>query len=264
VKQTSTDVTNELTRRQWLLRLGEVGVLAGVSGLVPDVFGSVLDNEEKSLNLPPGLYEPSADAMVHALGNHGLVIPPPGSETEYAMRNSSLFEPRFFSREEFKIVTRVTEILLGNVDAVALSEAVQWIDLWFHSTQGVREAALRLDPLHRTLAVAYYGEAEVRELEEVDHAATAREGLAALHKVSADQYGKNFIELNADQQSELLHAAAKRAEKDSLRRFLETLRGEAIPGYFTSAAGLKELDYKGNAYNPESPGCELGAEKARD
>ena len=264
MKKAPSDITNEITRRQWLLRLGEVGVLAGVSGLVPDVFGSVFDSEEKSLNLPPGLYDPSADAMVHALGNHGLVIPPPGSETEYVVPSSAPYQPQFFSREEFQAVTRVGKILLGDVDAGALSEVVQWIDLWFHSAQRVREAALRLDPLHRTLAVAYYGEAEVRELETVDHAATAREGLAALLEVSADQYGKNFIELNADQQSELLHAAAKRDEKDSLRRFLETLRGEAIRGYYTSAAGLKELDYKGNAYNPECPGCEFGTEKARN
>jgi hypothetical protein len=264
MKKTPFDVTNEITRRQWLLRLGEVGVLAGISGLVPDFLGSVLGNEEKALNLPPGLYEPSADAMVHALGNHGLVIPPPGTETEYAVPSSSPYQPQFFSREEFQTVTRLGEILLGNVDAGALSEATQWIDLWFHCAQGVREAALRLDPLHRSLAVAYYGEAEVRELETVDHSATAREGLATLYQVSADKYGRNFIDLNADQQAELLHAASKRDEKDSLRRFLETLRGEAIRGYFTSAAGLKELVYKGNTYNPESPGCELDAEKARN
>ena len=264
MKKTPLDVTNELTRRQWLLRLGEVGVLAGVSGLVPDVFGSVFDNEEKALNLPPGLYDPSADAMVHALGNHGLVMPPPGSETEYAAPSSPPYQLQFFSREEFQTVTRVGEVFLGDADARSLSEATQWIDLWFHCAQGVREAALRLDPLHRMLAVAYYGEAEVRALETVDHAATAREGLAALYKASADQYGRNFIELNADQQSELLHTAEKREEKDTLRGFLETLRGEAIRGYFTSAAGLKELDYKGNTYNPESPGCELGAEKARN
>ncbi len=261
MKKSPLDVTNELTRRQWLLRLGEVGVLAGVSGLVPDVFGSILEEEEKALNLPPGLYEPSADAMVHALGNHGLVVPPPGSETEYVVPSSSRYQPQFFSREEFQTVTRIAEILLGNVDAGALSEATQWIDLWLQCAEAVRGAALRLDPLHRTLAVAYYGEADVRELETVDHSATAREALAALYKVSADQHGRSFIALNADQQSELLHAAAKHEEKDSLRRFLEILRGEAIRGYFTSAAGLKELDYKGNAYNPESPGCELGAEK---
>ncbi|MGH9497099.1 MAG: gluconate 2-dehydrogenase subunit 3 family protein [Candidatus Sulfotelmatobacter sp.] len=262
MKKTPSGITDEITRRQWLLRLGEVGVLAGVSGFVPDVLGSILQDEEKALNLPPGLYEPSADAMVHALGSHGLVIPPPGSETEYALRSSSPFEPQSFSRVEFQIVTRVTEILLGKVDEGVSKETAQWVELWFHAAQGVREAAVRLDPLHRTLAIAYFGEAEVRELETSDHARIAREGLAGLQKLSVEKYGKNFLELNGDQQSELLQDATKHDEKDSLRKLFEALRNEAIRGYYTSAAGLKELDYKGNAYNPECPGCELGTEKA--
>jgi hypothetical protein len=258
MKKTSTRLTDELTRRQWLLRLGEAGVLAGMSGLVPHVLGSILsdEDEQKALNLPPGLYEPSADAMVHAIGNHGLVIPPPGSETEYAIRSLAPFQPQFFSRDEFQIVTRVIEIFLGKVDAGASVETAQWVDLWFHSAKSVRNAATQLDPLHRTLAIAYFGEAEVRELETSDHGGIAREGLVQLQKVSAEKYGKNFVEINADKQSELLQGATKRDEKDSLRKLLETLRNEAIRGYYTSAAGLKELDYKGNAYNPECPGCE--------
>ena len=36
------------------------------------------------------------------------------------------------------------------------------------------------------------------------------------------------------------------------------VRREAVRGYFTSQAGLKELDYKGNAFYGACPGCESG------
>ena len=40
------------------------------------------------------------------------------------------------------------------------------------------------------------------------------------------------------------------------RKFFEIARTEAVRGYYTTAAGLEELDYKGNAYYADSPGCE--------
>jgi hypothetical protein len=41
-----------------------------------------------------------------------------------------------------------------------------------------------------------------------------------------------------------------------MRKFFEITRAQAVRGYYTSAAGLEELDYKGNAYYGDSPGCE--------
>jgi hypothetical protein len=41
-----------------------------------------------------------------------------------------------------------------------------------------------------------------------------------------------------------------------LRKFFETTRTEIARGYYTSAQGLKELDYKGNWYYAACPGCE--------
>ena len=257
-----TEITNEITRRQWLLRLGEVGMLAGVSGLVPDVLGAVIEDQERVLSLPPGLYDPSADAMVHALGHHGLVIPPPGSETEYAIRSSSPFQPHFFSHEEFGVVVRITEIILGKMDTTTLSEVTRWIDLWFGSAERVRNAALGLDPMHRALAAAYYGEEEVRELETIEHPTVARKGIAALESACAQKYSKKFSAIEINEQTELLHSISTLGANNPLHKFFETVRNEAIRGYYTSAAGLRELDYKGNAYNPECPGCEINTEKS--
>jgi hypothetical protein len=255
-------ITTEITRRQWLLRLGEVGILTGVSGLVPEAVASLFAAEPQHAALPPGLYEPAADALVHALSSgHKTVAVPVGSETDYAPPMASSFEPQFFSSEDFQVVSRCVEIILGGVDASVVAETSQWVDLWFHSARGVRDAANHLDPLHRALAVAYYGEASVRELETADHPAVAREGIAALNKISIEKNGRKFPELSRAEQTELLHAQAKAAPDTAFRKFFEILRGEAIRGYYTSAAGLKELDYKGNAYYPQCPGCDAAENK---
>jgi hypothetical protein len=250
------DLRDEVTRRQWLLRLGEMVMLAGVSGLIPE---SALLSAQENAGLPPGLYVPSAGYLVHALGSgHHAFTPPVGSETDYTQPAASPFHPQFFSQEEFRLVTRVVEIMLGNIDPDALAQTTRWIDLWFHSAEGVRNAAQHLDPLHRALAVAYFGEATVRDLETVDPAAIAREGIPAWHKLSVEKHGHAFLDLSAPQQEEFVRSIAAEQPANASRKFLEAVRGEAIRGFYTSAQGLKELEYKGNAYHPSCPGCDSG------
>lgn len=249
----SFDLSNEITRRQWLLRLGEMVALAGVSGVIPH--GALLNAQEPA-ELPPGLYAPSASDLVHALSSgHHFMTPPLGSETDYAQPAASPFQPRFFSPEEFRLVRRITEIILGNVEADALAQATQWTDLAFYSGDGVRKAAQQLDPLHRALAVAFFDEPTVRELETADPANIARQGVAAWNQECVQKYGRVFLELTAPQQEEFLRAVALQEPAGPARKFFEAVRSEAIRGYYTSAQGLKELDYKGNAYHPSCPGC---------
>src|SRR5215472_7229922 len=140
-----------------------MAVLAGISGLVPE--SALLQAQPGDANLPPGLYTPSSDDLVHALGSAHRSHPPAGSETDYARPSASPFQPEFFTADEFRIVTRVVEIALGTVDPNALTQTTEWIDLALHASQGVREMAKRLSPLHRSLAVAYFGEKTVTDLE---------------------------------------------------------------------------------------------------
>ena len=244
-----------LTRREWLLRLGEFTALAGVAGLAPPIALSLGLTEQQAAALPPGLYDPSPKHLIHALSSRALPAIPPGSETDYVQPRQGPYRPQFFSGDEFKVVTRVVEILLGKVDSGALAETAEWVDLRFHSAAGVREAARRLDPLHRTLAVAYYGEARVVELETSDPQAVARAGLAALQG-RAQKLGRPFLDLPASQHTDLVREMSHQPEETPLRRFYDLLRREAIHGYYTSQAGLKELDYQGNAYHTQCPGCE--------
>ena len=250
------DLRDEVTRRQWLLRLGEMVVLAGVSGLIPE---SALLIAQENTALPPGLYVPSASDLVHALsGGHHALTPPQESETDYAQPSGSPFQPQFFSQQEFRLVTRIVEIMLGNVDSDALAQTTQWIDLWFSSADGVRNAAQHLDPMHRALAVAFFGETAVRDLETADPAAIAHQGIPAWNKLSVERQGKPFLDLTGPQQEEFVRSSAAEQPSSPSRKFLEAVRNEAIRGYYTSAQGLKELNYKGNAYHPSCPGCESG------
>ena len=254
-KEQSTKI-DDLTRRQWILRLGELVALAGVSGALPEFAAALQKQSLHVAVLPPGLYEASQDHLVHALSSGGRNwSPPPGSETEYAEHPATPYAAQFFSPEEFKVVTRMIEIFLGSVDVAAISEAAQWLDCWLHSAVGVRNAALRLDPLHRILAVAYYGENSVRELENSHPDDIARDGLRALQDLARKRHGRDFMQLSEADQVDLLRVTGKLEPGTGVRKFFDLTRNEALRGYYTSAQGLEDLDYKGNAYYTESPGC---------
>jgi gluconate 2-dehydrogenase subunit 3-like protein len=249
------NIINQITRRQWILRLGETVALAGVSGILPETPLRFFVAQQNYASLPPGLYEPTPDDLVHALSSHKSFVPPAGSETDYVQPGapSTL---QFFSAEDFRTITAFVSILLGDVDPKVVSEAGQWVDLWFHSAEGVLDAMRNLDPLHRTLAAAYFGEASVKEMETADPAAVARQGLVALHQLCEEKYHADFALLTPTQQEEVMRGINAIPSNSSLKKFYELVRNQAIRGYFTSAAGLKELDYKGNAYYPYCPGCE--------
>jgi hypothetical protein len=255
----SFDSGDDLTRRQWILRLGRSVALAGVSGLVPEVatvLAAQQAEQSKPTALSPGLYEPSQDHLVYVLSSGGKKwTPPEGAETEFALPTAVADQPQFFEADDFKAVTRIIELLLGKVDSAASLEAARWFDLWLASVPGVRTAAQQLDPMHRTLALAFYGETEVRELETAQPDAVGRIGIRALRKLSHILYQRDFLELTDAEQFDLLMTASKAQAGTEEHKFFELIRREAIRGYYTSAAGLKELDYRGNAYYGECPGC---------
>ena len=253
----STENGDELTRRQWLLILGGA-TLAGFSGAVPESATALFGTEgHQAARLPPGLYYPSNEHLFHALrglGNMHAIAP--GSETEYVESNSSAFRQQFLSDEELKLSTRLFEILLGKVDASALSRAVQWLDLYLYSAGGVRQAAQTLDPLHRALAVAYNGETAIRELETADPEEVVRSGLREVQQHSIERFGREFLTLDEEQQVKLIATIGAGTPDSPLRKLFEAMRTEAIRGYYTTAGGLKELDYRGNWYYAECPRCE--------
>lgn len=87
---------------------------------------------------------------------------------------------------------------------------------------------------------------------------TWREGLAAIHKMSRDRFGKPFADASTEQQIQLLTEISKneRSPQTVEEKFFRTIKYATADGYYTSEIGIhKELHYKGNAYLKEFTGC---------
>jgi len=249
-----------ITRREWLLRLGGTAVLTGFRGAPVEYHNG--PSTAAADRLPPGLYDPSEDQMTHALESDGRLFPvPAGSEIDFLRPPSGPFQPHCFSPPDFAVVQRLVALFLGESDTNSepASTSVQiseWIDLEVSDSASVRQAARNLSPQHRTLAIAYYGEREVAALETDDPQKIWREGLKWIATESSRRWGKAFLEAPPAAQVELLKSLSKRAGDDDARAELFVLLKDQVSrGFYTSQRGLKELDYKGNAFYAECPGC---------
>src|SRR5208282_2014047 len=154
-----------LTRREWLVSLGSAVVLSGF----PVAPGQAQqDPQVARASLPPGLYQPSFDHLAHALASEDPFLPVPfGTQTEYLRPRSGPFLPQAFSQEEYSIVRRLMEIILGEdltnssekplpgAPATIYDEVAEWIDLVVASAPGMRKLARSLPADQRALTVAY-------------------------------------------------------------------------------------------------------------
>lgn len=265
---------DSLTRREWLLSLGSAVVLAGYSGAPSEAAAeqaALLDAGP----LPPGLFLPSFDHLTHVLANDDPFLPVlPGAETEYVGPRAGPFVPQAFAPNEFRAIRRLVEIILGEdlknseekpvlgAPASIYDEVAGWIDLVVASAQGVRALALNLPADQRALAVAYFGSEEpVRTVETFEPERVCREGLAWLGEESRRHFAENFLDAAPAEQIELVDSTsdsrADRLAANAGTRFYHFLKAEVVRGFYTSRRGLKELDYKGNSFYAESPGCVL-------
>lgn len=262
-----------LTRREWLLRLGESVALAGFSGVIVEPSLSLADPQEPqagTAKLPPGLYDPSNEHMSHALVSDQRFLPiPPGSETEYAQPHSGPYAARFFSEDEFKVMHRLVELILngrltgtpeGTVDPATpetIAEIAEWIDLEVSEASAVRSAARNLAARHWELNVLYHGEAAMRELRDAQPDRTWREGVEWINQKATHRNANDFVSLPEPEQIAMLNSLDERkTPADPGHELFRLLKSQVIRGFYTSQAGLKELDYKGNSFYAQSPGCE--------
>ena len=261
MKEQNGNGQGDLTRRQWLLRLGQGVVLTGFSGTVSDLAAQTPAHANTAeAALPPGLYLPSPDHLSHALVSddrfHAIV---PGGETEYAQPCTGPYHPQFFSAEEYPVARRLVELLLGEAPRAVVDEVAEWLDLAVFSSARVRQTARQLAPEFRLVARHFHGEDEARRIEADDQQRAWREGLAWLAQESSSRFHKAFPELSAPEQLQLMSLVCdERANQDADNagvRLFQALKAEALRGFYTSRAGLDELDYQGNTFHAECPGC---------
>lgn len=261
-----------LSRREWLLNLGSTIALVGFRG-VP----SLPSQDFSVAPFPPGLFQPSLDHLNHAMAREGSFFPAPaGSQTEYTLPGSGPFVPQALSSEEFRLVRRLVEILLGDdiamapkqgvssVDPGIYEEVAEWIDLVVASAAGTRAAAQRLTPEHRSLAAAYFGDvAPVRELETFEPERVCKDGFAWFSQESRRHSEKDFLAIEPSAQIELVRLISDvREDRSAINpgtRLYDFLKAECTRGFYTSRTGLKELRYAGNSFYGQPPGCELSS-----
>ena len=260
-----------LSRRDWLLNLGSAVILSGFAGLPGE---SQQTEHTFATALPPGLYTPSIDHVTHALNQEGPFFSiPQGAETQFIRPRSGPFLPQAFSSQEFTVIRRLVELILGEdlkttpaqqpagAPASLYDEVAEWIDLVVFSSPGVRAAARSLTPEQRALAVAYFtSEEPVHELETFEPERICIEGLAWLQQEAERRSFRTFLAVPPATQLELLASVSDSppdpAMSNAGKSFFAFLKAEAIRGYYTSRLGLQELSYKGNAFYGQSPGCE--------
>ncbi|MFZ0593162.1 MAG: gluconate 2-dehydrogenase subunit 3 family protein [Bryobacteraceae bacterium] len=245
---------SNVSRRAAIVAIGQAATGFGLST-------SILADTKNTLELPPGIYQASRDHLGHALMSVGRFHPiPPGCPTDYIRPRMEPFTPLFFSPADFAVVRRLTELVLGG-NGSSVQEVAEWVDLRVAIATDVREAARRLNPLHRTLAVAYFGSAQVVQLETADPEKICREGLEWLSNAARSRGSDQFLSLTSEQQIAILTSVsderADKERKNSGTRFFAFFKTEVIRGYYTSQPGLKELDFKGNGFYTRSPGCHL-------
>jgi hypothetical protein len=238
----------EPTRRDWLITISAVATGAGLAERMKGDSGY-------TGVLPAGVYEPSSDHLSHALMSAGRYHAiPPDCPTEYVRPRTGSFEPQFFSTPQFEVIRRIVMVILGenSSEFEGLEETAEWIDLVVSESDAVRRAAAQIDSLHRKLAEAYYGGARAHRLATENPAKTCRDGLEWL-----DGRAKDFASLAHADQVALVQAMSEEKPETPGGRFFSFLKTETIKGFYTSRQGLKELDYKGNAFYARSPGCSV-------
>ena len=224
-----------MNRRDWMITAIATVALPGAEPLSAEA----AHNPPPAL--PPGLYLPSTEHLGHALA-------------QAEQPQAAPHKPQFFSAPEYAVMRQITRLILGEEAHSTASENVAaWIDLHVSQTTPVREAVLHLDPLHHALAVGYYGAAAVRDTESYDPQKICREGLAWLAEKG------DFLSVDTDGQIAILDSISDaRPDKhmeNAGTRFFAFIKPEVVKGFYTSRAGLKELDFKGNGFYASSPGC---------
>lgn len=102
---------------------------------------------------------------------------------------------------------------------------------------------------------------DVITAESVDHDAKALwvDGLAAIDKAAEDAYSRKFSDCTGEQQFALLEKISAHEEHPVTieERFFVAMKSATIRGYYTSSIGIhKDLEYLGNEFLLEFPGCQ--------
>lgn len=182
----------------------------------------------------PLLETPGLAQNAHSHAGHAAPAPTPATPAAY--------KPVFFNEHQYKTVDVVSELIIPTTNTPGASKA----------------------------GVAAYIDTMVNEDRKLQDA--YRQGLAWLDRTAKAKFKADFINLKPEQQTAILTAISSPKSKGSDGKgssdkvgvdFFKTIKNMTIDGYYTSKIGLiEELEYKGNDYLTEFPGCTHPEHKA--
>jgi gluconate 2-dehydrogenase gamma chain len=145
-----------------------------------------------------------------------------------AVRPAS-YQPQFFSDHEYKTVERLADLIIPSDGS----------------------------PGAKDVGVAEFIDFMACSDEELQY--PLRTGIAWLDAHARGLHGEEFIALAPPRQTEILqHLAYKdkfRAGEEDGRLFFRQIREQTVMGFYTTRAGLEELDCPELRFYTESPGC---------
>lgn len=138
--------------------------------------------------------------------------------------------PKFFQPDEFRLISRIADLIIPRTDTPGASEA------------GV--------PLYIDMVVASNEKQQQ----------VYRQGIAWLERASRQKYNRAFLELTEEQQYSLLEPLCDSVDRGEAKsegeRFFASIKNMTADGYYTSKVGLiDELGYRGNTVLPQFPEC---------
>jgi hypothetical protein len=174
----------------------------------------------------------SGGAMLHTMSVHAAEQLHLMVMEERALASGGDYTPKFFPAHPYQTLRSLCQTIIppdGEVGGALEAGAPQFIDLLTSENQ--------------------------------EYQLVLGGGIAWLDSTCNDRYGKLFLECAPAQQKEVLDQIAYRENerKDPALgpgiKFFSLLRDLTTDGFFTSKIGINYLEYIGNTYLAEFPGC---------
>ncbi len=134
---------------------------------------------------------------------------------------ATTYRPRFFDRAEYETVARLASVIIPSDETPGAREArvEEWIDFLVSESDATRQRLYR-------------------------------EGLARLAGLCRERRRGDFLSLPPAAQEDALRDLS---EADP--PFFRALKEDTVFGFYTSEIGLRELNWGGQSFHSECPGC---------
>jgi gluconate 2-dehydrogenase gamma chain len=220
--------------------VARVGLLAATSEEGKSVVAAMTDNGKGPVTVKSLTRRDVLKSLTMGVAASSVLRVIPAEAAEYAHRMvqmekgaaSGAYAPKFFSAPQYKTLQMLCQAIIPPDDhcgGAIEAGAPEFIDLLTSESPEYQ--------------VALGG------------------GIMWLDSTCSDRYGKSFSESSPDEQKQILDLIAyrKNAKSDTSVsqgvEFFSFLRNLTADGYFTSEIGIKDLQYIGNKYMKDFPGC---------